>query len=396
MDMNRRHFLQTLGAAASVPLAGTFNGVSWAAPAPTPANTTPYGNLLILIELKGANDGLNTVVPFANPAYASLRPRIAIARDQVLQLSEQEGLHPSLKPLMALWDNKELAVVQGLGYPNPNLSHFRSIEIWDTASKSEEYLDAGWLARAFNAVPAPKQFAADGVVVGSSDMGPLSGQGVRTIALADTAQFLRNARLAQAGSDQRNSALKHILAVEQEILHAAGKLNTNFAFKTEFPRNGFGNQVRTAAQLVASKAGIATIRLTLTGFDTHANQLGTHANLLKELAEGIAALKSAMEELNRWNSTLVMTYAEFGRRPKENQSSGTDHGTASVHFVTGGKVKGGLYGEGPRLDRLDGNGNLPFAVDFRSMYATVIDKWWQGDSAKVLGGKFAALDLIKA
>ncbi len=394
--MNRRHFLQTLGAAASVPLAGTFNGVSWAAPAPTPANTTPYGNLLILIELKGANDGLNTVVPFANPAYASLRPRIAIARDQVLQLSEQEGLHPSLKPLMALWDNKELAVVQGLGYPNPNLSHFRSIEIWDTASKSEEYLDAGWLARAFNAVPAPKQFAADGVVVGSSDMGPLSGQGVRTIALADTAQFLRNARLAQAGSDQRNSALKHILAVEQEILHAAGKLNTNFAFKTEFPRNGFGNQVRTAAQLVASKAGIATIRLTLTGFDTHANQLGTHANLLKELAEGIAALKSAMEELNRWNSTLVMTYAEFGRRPKENQSSGTDHGTASVHFVTGGKVKGGLYGEGPRLDRLDGNGNLPFAVDFRSMYATVIDKWWQGDSAKVLGGKFAALDLIKA
>ncbi|MBL8522208.1 MAG: DUF1501 domain-containing protein [Betaproteobacteria bacterium] len=395
--MNRRHFLQTLGAAASVPLAGTFNGVSWAAPAPSATiGNTPYNNLLILIELKGANDGLNTVVPFANPAYATLRPRIAIARDQVLQLSEQEGLHPSLKPLMALWENKELAVVQGLGYPNPNLSHFRSIEIWDTASKSEEYLDAGWLARAFAAAPAPRQFAADGVVVGSSDMGPLSGQGVRTIALADTAQFLRNARLAQAGGDQRNAALKHILSVEQEILHAAGKLNTNFAFKTEFPRNGFGNQVRTAAQLVASKAGIATIRLTHTGFDTHANQLGTHANLLKDLAEGIAALKSAMQELNRWDSTLVMTYAEFGRRPKENQSSGTDHGTASVHFVTGGKVKGGLYGEGPQLARLDGNGNLPFAVDFRSMYATVIDKWWQGDSAKVLGGKFAALDWLKA
>jgi len=395
--MNRRHFLQTLGAAASVPLAGTFNGVSWAAPAPAAANAaTPYNNLLILIELKGANDGLNTVIPFANPAYASLRPRIAIARDQVLQLSEQEGLHPSLKPLMALWENKELAVVQGLGYPNPNLSHFRSIEIWDTASKSEEYLDAGWLARAFAVAPAPKQFAADGVVVGSSDMGPLSGQGVRTIALADTAQFLRTARLAQPGSDQRNAALKHILSVEQEIIHAAGKLNTNFAFKTEFPRNAFGNQVRTAAQLVASKAGIATIRLTHTGFDTHANQLGTHANLLKDLAEGIAALKSAMEELNRWDSTLVMTYAEFGRRPKENQSSGTDHGTANVHFVTGGKVKGGLYGEAPQLARLDGNGNLPFAVDFRSMYATVIDKWWHGDSAKVLGGEFAALDLIKA
>ena len=391
-DMNRRKFLQTMGMAGGA-FAGSLNGVSWAAPATT---ASPYSNLLILIELKGANDGLNTVIPYANPAYTSLRPRIAIARDQVLQLSEREGLHPSMQPLMALWDKKELAVVQGIGYPNPNLSHFRSIEIWDTASKSEEYLDAGWLARTFAATPAPRTFAADGVVVGSSDMGPLSGQGVRTIALADTAQFLRNAKLAKSNSDNRNAALKHILAVEQEIIHAASKLNANFAFKTDFSRTPFGNQVRTAAQLVASKAGIATIRLTLGGFDTHANQLGTHANLLKELAEGIATLKAALSELSRWDSTLVMTYAEFGRRPRENQSGGTDHGTANVQFVTGGRVSGGLYGEAPELTRLDGNGNLPFAVDFRRMYATVIDKWWAGDSTKVLGGKFAALDLVKA
>ncbi|MEO8104359.1 MAG: DUF1501 domain-containing protein [Betaproteobacteria bacterium] len=381
---------------AAWPAAGSQNGVAWAAAATA---ATPYNNLLILIELKGANDGLNTVIPYADPAYASLRPRLAIARDQVLQLSGREGLHPSLQPLMALWEKKELAVVQGLGYPNPNLSHFRSIEIWDTASKSEEYLDAGWLARAFAAVPAPRTFAADGVVVGSSDMGPLSGPGVRTIALADTARFLRSAKLAQANPDQpdlRNAALRHILAVEQEIIHAASKLNTNFAFKTEFSRTPFGNQVRTAAQLVASQAGIATIRLTLSGFDTHANQLGTHANLLKELAEGMSTLKSALGELNRWDATLVITYAEFGRRPKENQSGGTDHGTANAHFVTGGRVKGGLYGEAPELTRLDGNGNLPFAVDFRSLYAMVIDQWWRGNSARVLGGKFAAPDLLKA
>ncbi|MBL0125725.1 MAG: DUF1501 domain-containing protein [Betaproteobacteria bacterium] len=394
--MNRRQFLQSMGWAAGVPLAGTLHGVSWAAPTALSASPSPYENLLILIELKGANDGLNTVIPYADPAYASLRPRLAIARDQVLQLSEREGLHPALQPLMSMWDKKELAVVQGLGYPQPNLSHFRSIEIWDTASKSEEYLDAGWLARTFALAPAPRNYAADGVVVGSSDMGPLSGQGVRTIALADTAQFLRNAKLAQANSDQRNAALKHILAVEAEIIHAAAKLNTNFAFKTEFPRNAFGNQVRTAAQLVASKAGIASIRLTHAGFDTHANQLGTHANLLKDLAEGVAALKSALGELNRWDSTLIMTYAEFGRRPKENQSGGTDHGTANVHFLAGGRVKGGLFGEAPQLTRLDGNGNLPFAVDFRSMYATVIDKWWSGDSAQVLGGKLPALDILRA
>ena len=398
--MNRRKFLQSMGLAAAAPLAGSANGVAWAAvpsPANPSANSGPYHNLLILIELKGANDGLNTVIPFADPAYAVLRPRLAIARDQVLQLSEREGLHPSLKPLMALWEKKQLAVVQGIGYPSPNLSHFRSIEIWDTASRSEEYLDAGWLARTFAINPTPKSFAADGVVVGSSDMGPLSGQGVRTIALADTAQFLRNAKLAQASADQsgkQNLALKHILAVEQEIIHAAQKLNTNFAFKTEFPRTPFGNQVRTAAQLVASKAGIASIRLTLGGFDTHANQLGTQANLLTDLADGIAALKSALLELNRWDSTLMMTYAEFGRRPKENQSGGTDHGTANAHFVMGGRVKGGLYGEPPPLTRLDGNGNLPFAVDFRSLYASVIDQWWGGDAERVLGGKFRPLDLI--
>lgn len=389
--MNRRHFLQSL-AAVGVPLAGTINGVAWAAP----VLATPYGNLLILIELKGANDGLNTVIPYADPAYAALRPRLAIARDQVLQLSPREGLHPALNPLMSLWNDKELAVVQGLGYPNANLSHFRSIEIWDTGSRSEEYLESGWLARTFAVTPTPRQFAADGVVVGSSDMGPMSGAGARTIALADTAQFLRNAKLANPNADQRNAALKHILAVEQEIVHAAAKLNTNYVFKTEFAKSAFGNQVRTAAQLVASKAGMACIRLTLGGFDTHANQLGTHANLLKELAEGIATLKSAMVELNRWNETLVMTYAEFGRRPKENQSGGTDHGTASAHFVAGGRVRGGMYGAAPELNRLDGNGNLAFAVDFRSLYATVIDKWWSGDAAKVLGARHPSIDFIRS
>ena len=389
--MNRRHFLQSL-AAVGVPLAGTINGVAWAAP----VLATPYGNLLILIELKGANDGLNTVIPYADPAYAALRPRLAIARDQVLQLSPREGLHPALNPLMSLWNDKELAVVQGLGYPNANLSHFRSIEIWDTGSRSEEYLESGWLARTFAVTPTPRQFAADGVVVGSSDMGPMSGAGARTIALADTAQFLRNAKLANPNADQRNAALKHILAVEQEIVHAAAKLNTNYVFKTEFAKSAFGNQVRTAAQLVASKAGVACIRLTLGGFDTHANQLGTHANLLKELAEGIATLKSAMVELNRWNETLVMTYAEFGRRPKENQSGGTDHGTASAHFVAGGRVRGGMYGAAPELNRLDGNGNLAFAVDFRSLYATVIDKWWSGDAAKVLGARHTSIDFIRS
>jgi uncharacterized protein (DUF1501 family) len=396
--MNRRHFLTSSILAAGVPLAGKFNGVAWAAPAAAAVGdaNSPYRNLLLLIELKGANDGLNTVIPYTDPAYSQLRPRIAIAGDQVLKISDREGLHPSLDPLMALWQNKELAVVQGVGYPSPNLSHFRSIDIWDTASKSEEYLDAGWLARTFAAVPTPKQFAADGVIVGSSNMGPLSGVGVRSITLADTQQFLRQARLAKPSTDERNAALKHLMSVEAEIVHAASKLNANYQFKTEFPKGAFGNQVRTAAQMVASNAGMATIRLTLGSFDTHAGQLGAHANLLKELAEGITAFKAAMIELNRWDSTMVMTYSEFGRRPKENQSGGTDHGTASAHFVTGGRVVGGLYGQAPQLNRLDGSGNLAHAIDFRSLYATVIEQWWGGNATPILQGKFEKLNLLKA
>jgi uncharacterized protein (DUF1501 family) len=359
------------------------------------AQASGYGRLLILVELKGGNDGLNTVVPYADAAYYSLRPRLAIARDQVLQLDSRTGLHPALKPLMPLWEARELAIVQGVGYANPNLSHFRSIEIWDTASASEQYLAEGWLARCFTATPPPAAFAADGIVVGGSDMGPLAGTGPRVLALNDPDQFQRQARLANpSGGVPRNAALGHILKVESDISAAAGHLAAGVQFRTEFPKGQFGNAVRTAAQLAANGAGVAAIRLSLGGFDTHQNQAGTQARLLGEFAEGMAALKSALVEAERWDSTLIVTYAEFGRRAKENDTSGTDHGTAAAHFVAGGGVRGGLYGDTPRFDALEG-GNLRFAVDFRNLYATAIDGWWGLDSSRVLGGRFRPLELLK-
>jgi uncharacterized protein (DUF1501 family) len=354
-----------------------------------------YQRLLVLIELKGGNDGLNMVVPYADARYYDLRPRIAVRRDDVLQLDERSGLHPALKPLMPLWQDGQLAVVQGLGYTAPNLSHFRSIEIWDTASRSDQYLSEGWLARAFAAHPVPKGFAADGVSVGGFDLGPLAGTGARAIALTDPESFLRQARLANPAGAKRNAALAHILKVESDIVQAASHLGGGAAFRAEFPRSPFGNAVRTAAQLAANPAGVAAIRLSLGGFDTHQNQPGLHQRLLGELAEGIAALKAALAEIGRWDSTLLMTYAEFGRRPQENRSLGTDHGTASAHFVAGGSVRGGLYGAAPRLDALEG-GNLVFAVDFRSLYATAIERWWGQDSARALDGRFAPLEFLRA
>jgi len=385
--MNRRDFMTTCGAA----------GVAVVMPGVASAQTASgYDNLLVLVELKGGNDGLNTVVPYADAGYYSLRPRIAVARDQVLQLDARSGLHPSLAPLLPLWQARELAVVQGVGYPQANLSHFRSIEIWDTASKSNEYLADGWLARAFAGAPVPKNLAADGVIVGGNEMGPLAGTGTRAIALANPEQFLKQARLAAPAGASGNASLAHILKVEQDIVQAASGLSAGHVFRTEFPQGAFGNAVRAAMQVVASRAPVAAIRVTLNGFDTHANQPATQQRLLKELAEGLAALKGALVELDRWNATLVMSYAEFGRRPRENQSGGTDHGTASAHFVTGGRVKGGLYGAPPAIDRLDGNGNLAFAVDFRELYATVLERWWRVPSQAALNGRFSPLDVVRA
>lgn len=396
-SIERRQFLQSIGCASLLALQPV---PGWA----QARVNSGYDNRLILIELKGGNDGLNTVIPYADSHYTRLRPRLAIARDQVLLLNDQVALHPELQALMPLWQDHCLAIVQGVGYPRPNLSHFRSIEIWDTASNSTQYLESGWLTRAFNEHPVPKQFAAEGAIIGSQEMGPLFG-GARAVAIADTARFIQQARFATSTHSSGNAALAHLLKTENDIVQAATQLSGQHIFKTEFPRNAFGNAVKTAMQVLAAgfdvpsqrmRSGhVAALRLTLNGFDTHQNQPGIHANLLKQFAEGMVALKNALQELNTWDNTLVMTYAEFGRRPQENMSNGTDHGTVAPHFVMGGRVQGGLYGKPPALDQLDGSGNLAYAVDFRSLYSTVLNQWWGMNAATVLQGKFAPIEFLK-
>ncbi len=386
--MNRRTFIRAAGAAAAV------SWLPWPAQA---ASARGERRLLVLVELKGGNDGFNTLVPYTDAEYYRLRPSVAIPREQVLSLDARAGLHPELRPLLTLWQAGELALVQNVGYPKPNLSHFRSIEIWDTASSSSEYLDAGWLTRSFMAAPLPPGSAADGVVVGGAELGPLGGAASRAVTLTNPEQFLNQSRFAMPGNTTAgNPALAHVLRVEQVVIGAAAWLRADRTFTTAFPTGNFGNAVRTAAQVAAANAGVPVIKLALNGFDTHVGQLARQARLLKDLAEGIVALKSALTELGLWDSTLVMTYAEFGRRPQQNQSGGTDHGTASVHMVTGGRVRGGLYGEAPDFTRLDSTGNVQHAVDFRALYATALERWWGMDAAGVLRGRYAPLELIKA
>jgi uncharacterized protein (DUF1501 family) len=350
--MKRREFLSTAaaaGAAFSLPhlsfgaaLAGAGNFASGCSDVAANGALTLASSgrkLLVLIELKGGNDGLNTVVPYADPLYYRLRPRVALSRDAVLPVSERAALHPALEPLMPLWQNGQLAIVQGLGYPQFNLSHFRATEIWDTASDARRYLRDGWVARAFARSDAGRVMRGGGLVVGSAEHGPLAGAGctVTTSVSSSIGAVLRAQRMLDA----------------------------------------------------------AVIRITLNGFDTHFNQRERHAALLAQFAQGIDALRASLVEFGLWNDTLVMTVSEFGRRPRENDTAGTEHGSSAPHFVTGGRVRGGLYGAPPSLSQLDGNGNLPMAVDFRRLYATVLRSWWGCDAAAVLERRFEPLPLLR-
>ncbi|MBC7435375.1 MAG: DUF1501 domain-containing protein [Bdellovibrionales bacterium] len=395
--MKRRHVLSSFASATGAALLAA-HAPGWAqAAAQRPASIAD--RILVLVELKGGNDGLNTIVPHADATYYQVRNTIAIQPADVLKLDERTGLHPALNAALPLWEKGELAIVQGVGYPQPNLSHFRSIEIWETGSRAAEYLDEGWVTRGMKAgFGAQAHYTAEGVLIGSNDFGPLAG--ARAVALNNPEAFVNQARFAMPREATGNPALQHLLRVENDVSVAAqGLRGEKYNFSTEFPQGRFGSAVRAACQVVASqrgKAGVPVITLTLGSFDTHQNQLGAHANLLRQLAEGLAALKSALLELGAWDRTLVMTFSEFGRRPRQNNSGGTDHGTAAAHFVTGGAVRGGLYGQAPDLTRLDASQNVAFSTDFRQLYATVAKDWWGVNPDSVVRGRFEPVKFLRA
>ncbi len=398
--MHRRQLLHYFSSATSAALLGA-HAPGWAEGVAQRAASLS-DRVLILIELKGGNDGLNTVIPYADSRYTQLRGSIAIPHDEIIRLDERSGLHPELKALMPMWEQGELGIVQGVGYPQPNLSHFRSIEIWETASRANEYLDEGWITRAMKAgLSRQANFTSEGVLIGSSALGPLSG--ARAVTLTNPDAFLNQARFAHNGEGRvqsaGNAALQHLLQVEGDVSQAAQGLRAErFNFNTGFPQSAFGNHVSAACQVVASqkgRAGVPVITLTLGSFDTHQNQLGTHANLLRQLAEGLVALRNGLLELGAWERTLVMTFSEFGRRPRQNNSNGTDHGTVAPHFVAGGLVRGGWHGQAPDLGQLDASQNLQYTTDFRQIYTTVAKDWWGVSAQDVVRGRFEPLKFLR-
>lgn len=400
--IDRRAFVRVSGLACVPLLANTlFAPVLRAAtgddPAPPRAGFGAQGRFLILVELSGGNDGLNTVVPHRDERYRELRPRIALEREGLIPLDDDLGLHGSLAPLAPIWEAEELAVVHGLGYPSPNRSHFRSIEIWETGSDANEFLADGWLARSLQGVDRPKEQVADSILLGRDNPGPLDGSAMANIVLRDPTDFARKAaRLKPAPDHAGHRALDRILEVNEEIRRAAASIEERRKaapdLGTDFPRSNFGQQCRTAAQLIAGEVPVSVIKLFLGGFDTHSNQLPNHARLLGELGSGLAALRQALRRAGLWDRVVVATYSEFGRRAGENGSSGTDHGTAAPHFVLGGRVRGGQHGRHPDLGALV-NRDLVFTTDYRRLYATLRERWWNLEGESPFG-EFQPLDLL--
>ncbi len=398
--MQRRDLLKAMAALPVVIVAPAWLQRLWAAESlGSPGDPGLASRILVLVELHGGNDGLNTVIPFGDSAYHALRPKLAIPREQIKQLTPRLGLHPALEPLVPLWEN-DLAIVAGVGYPRPNRSHFRSIEIWETGSDSEQTLDDGWLARLFHHHPLPSHFTAEGLLLGRGDAGPLAGNRSRTITLRDPDEFLREAEMVRPVQRMSaNRALAHILEVQREISDAAvdfqSRLQKTPSLGTSFPSTKIGKQLEIAATLLIAHTPVAVVKVTHGSFDTHAGQLPMHQRLLEELAQALIAFRSAMIKHALWDRVLLTTYSEFGRRVAENASNGTDHGTAAPHFLLGGQVKGGLFGTQPGLTNLQ-DGDLKHTIDFRSLYNTIIRNWWSLRSHVFSAQDFPPLDCLRS
>ncbi|MBV9544231.1 MAG: DUF1501 domain-containing protein [Chloroflexi bacterium] len=374
-------------------------------------NNTPNNQkILVAVQLTGGNDGLNTLIPFGDPGYFQARSSLAIQTSDILPLTDTIGLHPRMAGLKQLYDNGLVAVVQGVGYPNPNRSHFRSMDIWHSA-RPDTFERTGWLGRYLDTCqcgqdrPLPAISAGDTLnsifytehtlVPAVANIGAFSVHTQKTSTRSmDTLKNIYN----QAGYWSTHEAL--IRKTTLGALDGSAQLQrAAAAYKTpvEYPTNSpIAEQLRMVAQIIAGDLGTRVFSVQLGGFDTHAAQSNQQANLLGQLSDALTAFVSDLEAMGKQDDVLIMTFSEFGRRVAQNGSNGTDHGTAEPMFVIGRGVQAGLHGTYPSLQDLDDNGDLKFSTDFRQVFASVLQDHLSVDPAPVLTGDYGRLPLMHA
>ncbi|HEY8932630.1 MAG TPA: DUF1501 domain-containing protein [Rariglobus sp.] len=374
LPTTRREFLRLsgkgIGLLAFSQFAPSFLVQSTLAATPSPEKDR---SILVLVQLAGGNDGLNTVIPYEDPEYYRLRPTIGIKKEDALRLDDTLGLHPSLVALHELMKDGRAGIIQNVGYPNPNRSHFRSSEIWETGSDSNQFLPTGWIGRFLDN-------ACDGA----------PGEGSTPVAVHVTNELPQSFLSGKAHSTfGLRSTMMNAHVTDQRVQRVIG----GYRPESAYPGNPFAQSLRNVASLIASGMSTRVYFVSLGGFDTHSNQVNHHGNLLRTLSEGLAAFQKDLVAKKLDSQVLTMTFSEFGRRPNENESRGTDHGTAAPLFVMGGNLKGSLHGTAPSLN-LKKNQDVEFSTDFRQVYATVLDKWFACPTGQVLGKTYEPLKFI--
>lgn len=395
--MNRRNFLKNTGLASTSLVVPQFlSGY-------TNQGFTNNGRNLVIIQWSGGNDGLNTIVPFHNDLYYRNRPSLAIQKNEVIKITDELGFNPIMSDFKKLYDDGLVSIINNVGYPNPSRSHFRSMDIWHTASDSNKYWQTGWLGRYLDEVSPSDYQSHTGLQLDDSLVLALRGNKNSGFAVSELNRlrmiinnnFLKKIAHHHEHEHEENVAYlyKTLIDTQSSADYLTKKSN---AYKTRliYPKTGIGKDLKKISSLIISDANTKIYYINIGGFDTHASQKRQQSRLLREYSEAIAVFVKDLKENSKLDDTLIMTFSEFGRRVKENASKGTDHGTANNLYLIGGKLKKpGFFNEAPNLSTLD-NGDLIYSVDFRKIYASILEKWMNVDSKNVLTKKFQPLNLI--
>ena len=414
---SRRAFLK--GSASSAALVALANSVpQFLLNASARAAQTRGETILVVVQLSGGNDGLNTVVPYADDVYRKNRKLLGIPAAQVHKIDDYVGLHPAMGGFSKLLEEGRLGIVQGAGYPVPDRSHFSSMDIWQTARRdvtarggaAATHRATGWIGRYLDSTARPGRDVPAMHLPSGAGRLPLALSG--DAALAASVQSLDEFKLNDGDDEQLRLAIRQGIAAPRDgggddlvsFLH----LSTQSAIESsrqvqdavrryqtgvKYPDSNLARRLKTVAQLIDAGLKTRVYYLDLDGFDTHSNQAAAHAGLLGQLSEAVTAFVHDLKEHAHDQRVMLMTFSEFGRRVHENASSGTDHGTAAPMFIAGGRVKPGLLTKHPNMSDLE-EGDLRFTTDFRSVYAGVLENWLGVSSEPVLGAKFTPLSLI--
>lgn len=399
IKMKRRNFLRASALASTASMIPSFlRGIEL-----EKVFSSRSGKVLVVVQLSGGNDGLNTVVPFRNDIYYQNRPSLGIQANQVLKVSDELGFNPALAGLQSLYDDGLVSIINNVGYPNPDRSHFRSMDIWQTASASDEYLSTGWIGRYLDST-CQNCDPYHALEVDDTLSLALKGYQRNGFAMSNPKQLKQttsNKFLQQITADanhhnqEENVAYLYKTMVEtQSSADYLFQQSKVYQSKVNYPKNAFGKDLKQIAELITADTDTKIYYVSLGGFDTHANQKNVQERLLKQYADGMKAFVQDLKSNGLLDDTLIMTFSEFGRRVKQNGSNGTDHGTANNLFLIGGKLKNpGFYNGGPDLTTLD-QGDLIYKVDFREVYATILEHWLQTSSKTILQDQFSVMNLV--